>query len=73
MIRKVTCKKCNSTDINITWKYKKEEEISMYLGHDGFGFQFEDAIIKCAKCGSKDLSNELYNLFGRKIKGEKTE
>ena len=64
-IRKVTCNKCKSIDINVIWKYKKEDEMNMYLGHDGYGFQFEDAIMKCAKCGSRDLLNLEYNIFGK--------
>ncbi len=55
MKRKLTCSKCKSTAINITWKYSKNNEIAMLLSHDGYGLQFEDAIIKCAKCGSYKL------------------
>ena len=69
-IRKTTCKRCGSKDINITWKYNKKDEMAMYMGHDGFGFQFEDATIKCAKCGSKELVNLEYNIFGRVKKEE---
>ena len=65
MIRKLTCNKCKSIKINITWKYKKEDELNMLLSHDGFGLQYQDAIIKCADCGCDDLSNLEYNIFGK--------
>jgi len=67
MIRKATCKKCKSVNINITWKYAKEDEIAMYLCHDGFGFQFEDATMKCGDCGSRNLVNAKYNMWGKLI------
>jgi hypothetical protein len=68
MIRKTTCSKCGSVDINVTWRYNKEQEMGLYMGHDGFGFQFEDADIKCAKCGNQKLLNELYDKKGKIIK-----
>jgi hypothetical protein len=68
--RKTTCNKCKSVNINITWEYDKKDEMSMYLGHDGWGFQFEDAKMTCAKCGSKNLSNFEYDNKGRIIKDD---
>jgi DNA-directed RNA polymerase subunit RPC12/RpoP len=65
MIRKTTCEKCGSTEITVTWKYKKEEETSLFMGHDGWGFQFEDAEIRCAKCKSQRLVNALYSKSGK--------
>ena len=70
MIVKTTCTKCRSTKINITWRYKKEEEMGMLMGHDGYGLQFEDAVIKCGECGSRDIGNLSYNKFGRIVKDE---
>ena len=68
MIVKTTCCKCKSTNINITWKYAKKDEMAMLLSHDGYGLQFEDATIKCGECGSRDLENMNYNKFGKVIK-----
>ena len=69
MIVKVTCKKCKSTNINITWKYAKKNELVMLLSHDGYGLQFEVAKMNCAKCGCDDLINLRYNTLGKLIKG----
>jgi hypothetical protein len=70
-IRKLTCLKCKSININITWKYKKEDELNMLLSHDGYGLQYEDSIMKCAKCGSEDLGTLEYGLFGNLKEQEK--
>ena len=53
--RKVICSKCGSDKINITWKFKKSEEMNMLLCHDGYGLQLEDATIRCAECKSKKI------------------
>lgn len=67
MIRKATCNKCGSVKINITWKYRKADEMDMLLCHDGYGFQYEDAAMKCYDCNSKDIINLRYNKDGKLI------
>ncbi len=53
--KQLKCKLCGSNKITITWKYKKSEEIGMLLCHDGWGLQYEDAVMKCSRCKSKRL------------------
>lgn len=51
-IQKLRCADCDHIRFTISWVYEtKEQEIALLLCHDGYGFQFEDAIIKCADCG----------------------
>ena len=63
-IKKLTCSKCNSTDINISWKYDRNNEMAMYTYYD-WEFKLEDAIMKCAKCGCKKLYKADYTKFGK--------
>lgn len=55
MKRQLTCSKCGSVNVNVIWEYAEKDEIAMMLCHDGWGLQYEDAKITCAKCGSSDL------------------
>jgi ribosomal protein L37E len=57
--KQLTCKKCGGKSFEFSWKFKnKEEEINLYFCHEGYGFQFEDSIIKCSKCGKKKKYDE---------------
>ena len=62
--------KCKSTAITISWTYAKKDEMGMLLSHDGWGLQYEDAIMKCADCNSRRLSNLNYDAMGN-IKEQK--
>ena len=59
--RRTTCEKCGCDKIKITWKYKKAQELAMFLCHDGYGLEWEAARMTCAKCGSKQLINKEVN------------
>lgn len=52
------CKKCGGTSFSFRWDYNEDDEINLFMGHDGIGFQLEDSIIKCNKCGKESLYEE---------------
>ena len=49
--RIMRCKVCGCDSFRFRWEYKEEEEITLLLCHDGYGFQFEDSFITCNGCG----------------------
>ena len=51
--RIMKCKKCGGTSFSFRWDYDEDEEMSLYMCHDGMGFQLTDSIIKCDKCGKE--------------------
>lgn len=53
IIRTMKCKECGGTAFKFRWEYDEEREMAYYLCHDGMGFQLNDAIITCAKCGKE--------------------
>lgn len=62
-IRNLKCEKCESTDFSFKWKYHPNNEMGLQMCHDGFGFQLEDAIVQCSRCGisaSYEKSDFLY-------------
>ena len=47
------CKECGGNSLKFRWEYEEEDETTLYLCHDGWGFQLEDSIITCSKCGKE--------------------
>ncbi len=68
-IKKLTCNKCGSTDINITWRYSRDSDKAMYF-YKNWEFKLDEADMKCAKCKSKELYKADYTKFGKIITHE---
>jgi len=51
--RIMKCKECGGTSFSFRWDYNEDEEMTLYMCHDGMGFQLTDSIIKCDKCGKE--------------------
>ena len=51
--RTMKCKKCGGTSFSFRWDYDEDEEMGLYMCHDGMGFQLTDSIIRCDKCGKE--------------------
>jgi hypothetical protein len=65
--RRLSCPKCGKNKFIFRMIYDKKEEMGLILGHDGFGFQFEDSLVECVNCKRK----KKYNNFGLLWKEEK--
>jgi len=69
IIRKLICKKCGGDSFSFVWRFKDEsEEYRAYFCHDGIGFELEDAIIKCVKCGTEAQYEEEDFLLIKQVK-----
>lgn len=45
---------CGNDSFCFRWETNSlEQEHALMYCHDGYGFQLEDAIIKCSKCGKE--------------------
>jgi len=62
VVRELICDKCGGNSFTLQIKYKKEDEMSLLFCHDGFGFQFEDAIWICNKCKKESIENLKWEL-----------
>lgn len=48
------CNKCGGDSFKFSWEVKSEAHYhSLLMAHDGFGVQFQDSVVECAKCGAK--------------------
>jgi len=48
--RFLQCRKCGNRRFTFKLEYEKEDEMDLYLCHDGYGFRMEDAEITCMGC-----------------------
>lgn len=51
--KELLCSACGSKAFRFRWEYKKEDEMTLYLCHEGIGFQLVDSIITCDGCGAE--------------------
>ena len=63
------CKNCKGTRFSIFWKYQNSDElIRLQICHDGYGLLFEDATVKCLKCGCEAIGYGLKLIEEEKVK-----
>ena len=76
--RTMKCKKCGGTSFSFRWDYDEDDEMKLYMCHDGMGFELTDSIIRCDKCGKESpyeqeefITTEVFDIKSEDLRTKK--